>query len=135
MSEQEAATAATVESESDLQSAPAAEGSPNADAETPAAADTEQIDPVLVEKLTALKMIVKVDALLQKGIFLGQLAEDVLLAKEFLKNLHGPILKEAQAHPDWDRVTTGPPKPADLEAIAKAEEKRNRKDRRAAQGH
>lgn len=86
----------------------------------------DPIDPNLLDKLAALKSIVKLDELLQHGIFQGAAAGDILICQEFLKNLHKPIMTECETHKDFARAT-GKVTPADTDAIKKADEKRNRK--------
>lgn len=100
-----------------------------------ASATTEEpIDPLLLDKMAALKSIVITDKLLNSGTFPGAFSDDLAIAKEFLKNLHSPILKECQAHKDFSRMMTPkvPPNPAEAESIKKAKAKRNRKARRKA---
>ena len=94
-----------------------------------AAADEQPIDPGLIEKMNTLRNLVAVDNLLTNGIFPGAAAQDVVLAKDFLKNQHTPILKECEEHPDWSRVQKPKPPqtPADIASIDKAQAKRNRK--------
>lgn len=100
----------------------------------PEQAAPEPIDPVLANDLQSLKLLVKLDNLLKNGSFPGGAAADLILCEQFLKNLHEPILHKCQQNPDWEKATKKPLTDEDKAAIAKAEEKRNRKERRA-QGH
>lgn len=86
---------------------PAAEAANMAATETkPESADGEKpLDPALVEKLGALRAIVKINQILSSCIVQGNMAGDILVGQEFLKQLHAPILKEAETHPDYKRAT------------------------------
>lgn len=96
--------------------------------------NVDPIEPDLLDKLAALKSIVMIDKLLQNGIFPGGMASDVMIGVQFLKNLHGPIMKEAQAHKDFLRATN-PEAAAQIKAeqekAAKAEAKRARKAKKS----
>lgn len=98
------------------------------------------IDPALIEKLATARNLVNIDNLLQNSLFPGGAAGDIVLAQQFLKGLHAPIIKECQSHPDYVRATTkAPAQPAapilptegDLKAMEKASEKRERKEAKA----
>lgn len=86
----------------------------------------EPIDPNLLDKLAALKSIVKIDKLLQNGIFAGGMAGDILIGQEFLKDLYKPIRAECETHKDFARAT-GAVTSTDTQALQRAEEKRERK--------
>jgi hypothetical protein len=80
------------------------------------------IDPALIEKLAALRSIVKINNILSSCIVQGSMASDILIGQEFLKNLHAPILKEAETHPDYKRATDPQGYAAEKKAAAQAEE-------------
>lgn len=108
---------------------------PAPETEVPSSKVAPSIDPVLIEKLAQLKGIVKIDSILDNCLIPGGAAADILGAKQVLQKLHAPLLAECQAHPDFAKASTPPspqPTPADLQRIAEAEQKRNRKERRAA---
>lgn len=82
------------------------------------------IDPVLIEKMQAMRTLVQLDQLISNCLFPGGVAQDIVSAKQLIQGLHSPILKECQEHPDFERASRSP---ADQEAIDKAEAKRLRK--------
>lgn len=71
------------------------------------------VNQELVEKLFTIKMLVKIDTLLQSCLIPGAAAADIQIAREFLKSMHEPLIKECQAHPDFKRATAPPiPQPS-----------------------
>lgn len=94
----------------------------------PSNTEPPPIDPVLKEKLEQLLAIKNVHNILDNCLFPGAAAGDLLGAKQFLQNLHAPILKECQSHPDFQRASNPSPaaaplSPEQLAAKAKADEK------------
>lgn len=87
------------------------------------------VDQKLIDKLLALKTLVKLQKLLVNGLFVGEAATDLCLCRDFVEKTHGELIKECEKHPQWEQATN-PRKAEDDAAKAKAEAKRARKAER-----
>lgn len=86
--------------------------------------EPQPIDPKLLGMIQGCKLLVRADDLLSNCLFPGGAASELVDIKNFLKKLHEPMYKDAQAHPDFKRATTPP---GEIKAMEKAEAKRQRK--------
>lgn len=103
--------------------------SENETPQTELAKEEIKIDPALIEKLSSLKSLQAVDNLLQNSLVPGTAAAELIAARQFIFNLHQPIMSECKTHPDYDRATLSP---QDFAAKQKAEEKREEKTKKKA---
>lgn len=67
-------------------------------------APVQEIDPILLSKVGALKAIVTIHSLLHEGNFQVQTFPAIQSSLEFLKSLHKQVVGDALQHPQAEQV-------------------------------